>query len=264
MIIRKELKNGLVSFLIWVVVLCAMFGMIFLLYPYIIDDVDPESINALLNLFPESVLKAFNMDLSGIDSAFGWLKSEGFVFILLVSGCYSALLGSSIVLKEENDHTIEYLNALPISRAQIVWKKYISGLIYVAGLVLVTALSNWLFLTFTETVDNKAYWFLAITPLFTSVVLYSVSMLISTFMHRSRAMMGISLGFVFVSYILNMFSAMSDKTEFLKYFSVFTLADIRNVMVNIEINPMMIVISVAISVAALTGSVVVYQNKELL
>ena len=47
MIIRKELKNGLVSFLIWVVVLCGMFGMIFLLYPYIIDDVDPESINAL-------------------------------------------------------------------------------------------------------------------------------------------------------------------------------------------------------------------------
>ena len=103
MIIRKEMKNGLISFLIWTAVLCGMFGMIFLLYPYIIDDVDPESINALLNLFPESVLKAFNMDLSGIDSAFGWLKSEGFVFILLVSGCYSALLGSSIVLKEEND-----------------------------------------------------------------------------------------------------------------------------------------------------------------
>ena len=218
MIIRKELKNGLVSFLIWVAVLCGMFGMIFLLYPYIIDDVDPESINALLNMFPESVLKAFNMDLSGIDSAFGWLKSEGFVFILLVSGCYSALLGSSIVLKEENDHTIEYLNALPISRAQIVWKKYISGLIYVAGLVLVTALSNWLFLTFTETIDNKAYWLLAITPLFTSVVLYSVSMLISTVMHRYSAMMGISLGFVFVSYILNMFLKVDD--TFLKCFKI--------------------------------------------
>ena len=264
MIIRKEMKNGLISFLIWTAVLCGMFGMIFLLYPYIIDDVDPESINALLNLFPESVLKAFNMDLSGIDSAFGWLKSEGFVFILLVSGCYSALLGSSIVLKEENDHTIEYLNALPVSRTQIVLKKYISGLIYVTGFVLVTAVSNWLFLTFTETVDNRAYWLLAITPLFTSVVLYSIGMLISTFMHRSRAMMGISLGCVFVSYILNMFSGMSDKTEFLKYFSVFTLADIRNVMVNIEINPMMIIISILISIVSLIGSIAVYQRKELL
>ena len=243
MIIRKEMKNGLISFLIWTAVLCGMFGMIFLLYPYIIDDVDPESINALLNLFPESVLKAFNMDLSGIDSAFGWLKSEGFVFILLVSG---------------------YLNALPVSRTQIVLKKYISGLIYVTGFVLVTAVSNGVFLTFTETVDNRAYWLLAITPLFTSVVLYSIGMLISTFMHRSRAMMGISLGFVFVSYILNMFSGMSDKTEFLKYFSVFTLADIRNVMVNIEINPMMIIISILISIVSLIGSIAVYQRKELL
>ena len=89
-------------------------------------------------------------------------------------------------------------------------------------------------------------------------------MLISTFMHRSRAMMGISLGFVFVSYILNMFSGMSDKTEFLKYFSVFTLADIRNVMVNIEINLMMIIISILISIVSLIGSIAVYQRKELL
>ena len=41
MIIRKEMKNGRISFLIWTAVLCGMFGMIFLLYPYIIDDVDP-------------------------------------------------------------------------------------------------------------------------------------------------------------------------------------------------------------------------------
>ena len=169
-----------------------------------------------------------------------------------------------LCLRKKNDHTIEYLNALPVSRTQIVLKKYISGLIYVTGFVLVTAVSNWLFLTFTETVDNRAYWLLAITPLFTSVVLYSIGMLISTFMHRSRAMMGISLGFVFVSYILNMFSGMSDKTEFLKYFSVFTLADIRNVMVNIEINPMMIIISILISIVSLIGSIAVYQRKELL
>lgn len=264
MLIRKELKNGLVSFLIWLAIVCGMFGMIFLLYPYIIDDMDAESLNAMLSIFPESVLKAFNMDLSGIESAFGWLKTEGFVFILLITGCYSALLGSSIVLKEENDHTIEYLNALPITRSQIILKKYVSGLIYVIALVLCIALSNWLFLEFTEGVDFKAYWLLAITPLFTSVVLYSLCMLISTFMHKSKAMMGISLGIVFVSYLLNMFASLSETTEFLKYFSIFTLADIRNVMVNIEIDPVMILISAVISVISLCASLIVYQKKELL
>ena len=54
------------------------------------------------------------------------------------------------------------------------------------------------------------------------------------------------------------------KTTRSLYFSVFTLADIRNVMVNIEINPMMIIISILISIVSLIGSIAVYQRKELL
>ena len=36
-------------------------------------------INELMKVFPEEVLIAFNMDISSMDSAFGWLKSEGFI-----------------------------------------------------------------------------------------------------------------------------------------------------------------------------------------
>ncbi|MGM9941977.1 MAG: ABC transporter permease subunit [Bulleidia sp.] len=264
MLIRKELKNGLMNFIIWAVILCGMFGMIFILYPYIIDDMDPQAINAMLEMFPESVLKAFNMDMTGIDSAFGWLKSEGFVFLLLGIGCYSALLGSSLVLKEENDHTIEYLHSLPVTRFEIVWKKYVSGLIYVVALIAVTSLSNCLFLELTEGVDAGAYWTLAVTPLFPCIVLYGLSMLVSVFFHRSRTMMGISLGMVFISYILNMAASLSETTEFLKYFSVFTLADVRNVMVENAIDPVMVVITAVLSAAAFIATSIIYRKKELM
>ena len=69
---------------------------------------------------PEEILKAMNMDIASIDSAFGWLKTEGFIFVLLITGCYSAILGSNILLKEENDKTIEHLNSLPIKRNNII------------------------------------------------------------------------------------------------------------------------------------------------
>jgi ABC-2 type transport system permease protein len=62
----------------------------------------------MLKVFPPEVLKAFNMDISSIDSAYGWLKSEGFIFVLLIIGCYSAIMGSNVLLKEESDKTIEY------------------------------------------------------------------------------------------------------------------------------------------------------------
>lgn len=264
MLIRKEMKNGLMNFIIWAVILCGLFGMIFLLYPYIIDDMDPQALNAMMAMFPESVLKAFNMDMTGIDSAFGWLKSEGFVFLLLGIGCYSALLGSSIVLKEENDHTIEYLHSLPVTRFEIVWKKYVSGLIYVIALIAVVSLSNYLFLELTEGVEAKAYWILAVTPLFPCVVLYGLSMLVSVFFHRSRTMMGISLGIVFISYILNMVASLSETTDFLKYFSVFTLADVRNVMMDGTIQPVMIIITVVLTAASFFATSLIYQKKELL
>lgn len=264
MLIRKELKDGLMGFLVWTVITCVLFGLIFLLYPSIIENMDADALDAMLAMFPESVLKAFNMDISGISSAFGWLKSEGFVFILLVTGAYSALLGGNIVLKEENDHTIEYLNSLPVSRTEILLKKFIAGLLYVIAFVLVTALSNYAFLALTEEPDTAAYWTLAVTPLFSSVVLYSVMVLLSTFMHRSRAMTGLSLGIVFAGYILNMFASLSEVTEFLKYISVFTLADIRHVIVEGSIQPVMVIVTVVISVLSLLGSLAVYRKKDLL
>ena len=96
-----------------------------------------QMIDEMMNMFPEEVLKAFNMDITSIDSAFGWLKTEGFVFVLLITGIYSGILGSNILLKEENDKTIEYLNSLPIKRTNIVISKVLCGIIYIFLMILV-------------------------------------------------------------------------------------------------------------------------------
>ena len=77
-------------------------------------------------------------------------------------------------------------------------------------------------------------------------------------------MLGISLGIVFISYILQMLSTLSETTEFLKYFSVFTLADIRNVIVDISINPLMVIISFFISILFLILTIIHYNKKELI
>ena len=99
MLVKRELKVNLGNFIIWFLIVAGMFALIFLLYPYIIEGNNGEMIDEMIKIFPESVLKAFNMDIASLDSAFGWLKSEGFVFILLITGCYSAILGSNIILK---------------------------------------------------------------------------------------------------------------------------------------------------------------------
>ena len=97
---KRELKINLKSFIIWTSILIGLFLVVFLIYPSIINSANMEMIDEMMKIFPEEMLKAFNMDISTIDSAFGWLKTEGFVFVLLITGVYSGILGSNILLKE--------------------------------------------------------------------------------------------------------------------------------------------------------------------
>lgn len=261
---KREMKVNLKNFIIWLFLLIGIFLIVFLIYPSIVQSDNIKMIDEMMKIFPEEVLKAFNMDVSSMDSAFGWLKSEGFIFVLLIIGCYAAILGSNILLKEESDKTIEYLNSLPIKRWNIVSSKVFSGLFYVVLMVILLGIFNFIGLSFSGEFDKKQYLLLSITPIFSSTVLYFFCMFLSTFTHKTKKMLGISLGIVFLSYILQILSAMANVTEFLKYFSVFTLADIRNVLINISINPILVVISLGLSILFFLLTMIHYNKKEFL
>ena len=260
---KRELKVNLKSFLIWLIILIGLFLVVFLIYPSIINSENIKMIDEMMEMFPAELLKAFNMDITTIDSAYGWLKTEGFVFILLIIGCYASILGSSILLKEENDKTIEYLNSLPITRNKIIINKVLVGLIYIILMVLILGIFNFVCLSLSGDFNKKEYILLSITPLFSSITIYFISMFIATFTNKQKKMIGISLGIVFISYILNTLSTLSSNVEFLKYFSIFTLADIRNVITNNVINPIIIIVSIIISLIFLILTIVKYNKKEL-
>ena len=261
---KREMKVNIKNFIIWLSILIALFLVVFLIYPSIIDSDNIKMIDEMMSVFPEEILKAFNMDLSSIESAYGWLKSEGFVFVLLIVGCYSGILGSNILLKEESDKTIEYLNSIPVKRTNIVLQKVLSGLIYITLIVISLGIFNYIGLSLSGDFDKKQYILLSITPLFPSIVIFFLCLFLSTYTHKTKKMFGISLGIVLISYVLQMLSTISTKVEFLKYLSVFTLADIRNVIADISINPIMIFISIILSILFLSLTIINYNKKELI
>ena len=260
---KRELKINLKSFIIWTSILIGLFLVVFLMYPSIITSESMNSLDEMMKMFPEEMLKAFNMDISSIDTAFGWLKTEGFVFVLLITGIYSGILGSNILLKEENDKTIEYLNSVPVTRKKILISKIICGLLYIALMIIIVGLFNFIGLSISGEFDKKSYLLLSITPIFSSIVIFSICLFLSTFTHKTKKTLGISLGIVFASYFLNILSEMSETTEFLKYLSVFTLADIRNVIIDSSINPLMIILSILISTIFIILTMINYEKKEL-
>lgn len=261
--IKRELKANLKSFIIWLFVLVAMFLLVYLIYPYIITDDSMKGIDEMMKVFPPEVLKAFNMDVTSITTAYGWFKTEGFMFVLLIIGIYSSFLGGSILLKEENDKTIEYLNSLPIKRSSIITNKIIVGVFYVILIVLLLGIFNFISLKISGGLDTKQFILLSITPVLIGLPLFGINLFISTLMNRSKKTIGISLGLVFIFYVISVLSEISENVGFLKYFSIYTLADTRNVISNIEINPIMVIISLLITVGFILLSYVKYNKKEL-
>jgi len=261
---KREMKFNFKNFVIWTSILIGLFLIVFLVYPSIMNSGNMEQIDEMMTLFPPEILKAFNMDIASIDTAFGWLKTEGFVFVLLITGIYSAILGSNILLKEENDKTIEYLNSVPVTRGKIVCSKILCGIIYIVLMIVTLGIFNYVGLSISGDFDKKLYTLLSITPIFSSIVIFVLCMFLSTFTHKTKKTLGVSLGIVFVSYFLQVISEMSESVEALKYLSVFTLADTRNVIVDIAINPIMILISIVLTCIFIALTLIRYNKKELI
>ena len=260
---KREMKINLKNFIIWTSILIGLFLVVFLVYPSIVNNDTMQMMDEMMKIFPEDMLKAFNMDISSIDSAFGWLKTEGFVFVLLITGVYSGILGSNILLKEESDKTIEYLNSVPVTRKKIAINKIMCGILYIVLMVFTIGVFNFIGLTLSGDFDRKSYILLSITPLFSAIVIFALCLFLSTFTHKTKKTMGISIGIVFASYFFKVISEMGKSTEFLKYISIFTLADIRNVIIDVSINPVMVLLSISLTLIFMLCTIIHYDKKEL-
>ena len=261
--VKRELKVNLRGFLIWTGTMLVILLLIYMVYPSIVSDGKGNKVNEMLEAFPPDLLKAFNMDLVGLDTAYGWLKSEGFTFLYLLIGIYACLLGSNILLKEESEKTIEYLASLPITRRKVAADKILVAMIYIISMIAALGVFNMIALNITENPDNKQLFLLSLTPIFPAIVLFALGFFIATFTHKTKKMLGISIGMVFAMYILGVISEMGESVKGLKYLSAFTLADSRSVITNTELKPVYPIVSLILFAALIILSLVRYQKKEL-
>ena len=74
--IKRELKVNLKGFAVWTGTVLVLLLLIYMVYPSIVTAENGKKVDEMVKAFPPEILKAFNMDIAGLDTAFGWLKSE--------------------------------------------------------------------------------------------------------------------------------------------------------------------------------------------
>lgn len=260
----RELKVNLKSFIIWTGIVIGLFVFVLVLYPLIFTDENANMINEMMAMMPEELLKAFNMDISSIDTAYGWLKSEGLLMIILVIGVYSAILGANIVLKEENDGTIEYLSMMPITRRKIIIDKILASLIYIFAMVMIVGIANLIGLLIAGNFNIGEYLMLSITPLFVALPLFGINLFISMFLKNTKKSLLIAIGVVFISYFFLIVGEMDESLELIKFLSIFSFADTRNIILNNKMNILIVLGSISLSLLFILLSIMMYKKKELI
>lgn len=260
----RELRINAKRFWIWTLAMAVLFGGIVLAYSYMIDVEMIEMTDSQLLIYPQNVLRAFNMDIAPIGKASGWMKSEGLTIYTLVASLYAAILGSGILLKERANRTLEELWALPVSRSAIVLSHYMAGLLYVLMQhIIVSAV-----ICGSLAIGKDFIWQemlpVLCAPVLTLAVVYSVCFAVSTLFRKTGGMYALGFAGVLLSYVLHLVSRMGEKTEFLEKFSVFALSDVRTILERGAVSPQEICTAALIVLTCVFASLVVYGKRALI
>jgi hypothetical protein len=262
MIFRRELKSNARGLVIWSLVLGGLVLMMMSVYPSFAEDA--QTVEEVLNVFPEPIADVFGMDTLNLGTYTGFYGVEVHLINTLVGSVYAALLAAGMLAKEENDRTAEFLLSKPVTRTSVTGQKLAAVLANLFALNAVITAVSFACTGFADEAvetDILAWYMLAAFLLHATVA--SVSFLLSAAMRRTRSIVSLALGMVFLSYALHVIAGLSDRFAFLSHASLFSFTDAAAIARNggMEMRDMAIMILVSLLCAA--GAIVYYRKKDI-
>jgi len=259
--LKRELKINLKSLIIWTLIVVVIFIIGFLVYPSIISD--SVKLEELVNTMPKEFLEIFNMDIISLNTVSGWLLTEGYLLVTLIGSCFFAILGSTILLKEQSDRTIDFLFTKPISKNKIVTAKLFTGLIYILVFNIIISLTTLIGLKLSNDF-NFNHWFLSsIAPIFVHTFFFVFALLISNYFNKTNKSITACISIVLGTYFIGVISLMSDKLEFLKYFSPFEYINSSTIVTANSLDIFNLILISIYIIITLIGLYSTYNKKEL-
>lgn len=263
MILKRELARNLKSLIVWSLIMGAIIILMLSIFPQMAEQ--QQSMDDLMNAYPEAMRKAFGMDTLDLGTLIGFYGVEIHMITTLLGSIYAVMLASSILSKEHTDRTIEFLLSKPVTRTRIITDKWLAVLINLILFNSFSALSSIIGFQFAANSDVPAGTFaLLIGMVFLLHLTFScIAYLLSTLLRRGRAILSVSLGVVFITYFFSIMAGISDDLHFLKYFSPFKYADAADIISAGAVEPLYAGLMLAICAACVLIACSFYRRKDI-
>ncbi len=254
-----EMKMNRKSLLIWTICVGLMcFGCI-LLYGSLEESVS-EMADTFSGLGAMSV--ALGLDKMSLATMRGYYATEIAMMHNLGGAMFAAVLGSTLLSKEESGHTSEFLNTLPADRGSIVWQKILALLSNIIILnVVCLGLYMAAFWLMGETIDVSELVLFQCASAWMQVEVGAVCFLMSAFSRRN--LMGAGLGIVLILFAADMMCRIVPAIENLKYVTPFYYANAADLFTEGKADKVMLLIGASVILAALLGACAWYRRKDL-
>ncbi|MGN1148772.1 MAG: ABC transporter permease subunit [Lachnospiraceae bacterium] len=257
---RHECKMNYKNLLIWSLCIGAIcFGCI-LLYGSLEDSMAQMS-----DMFAQmgAFSAALGMDKVNIGTLEGYYATEIAIMLSLGGAMFAAMTGAGMVAKEEEGHTSEFLNTLPLSRTEIILKKYAALVLLVAAFQAICMV--WIQLGFVcmgESPQAGNFWRYHGACLLMQIEIGTICFLLSAIMKKRPT--GAALGMAVLLYMVDLLCRVVPALENAKYITPFYFSNASDIFSEGTVDPVMAGISGAITVAAFISALIIYNKRDLM
>ena len=258
-IVRHELRQSKISFLIWTASIGFLLAVCIFLYPEMKEEMDSVS-----DIFSSmgSFTAAFGMDRLNFGTLVGYYTIECGNVLGLGGAFYAALCAAGMLSKEEKDRTAEFLLTHPVSRMRIITEKLAAVLLLITAVnLIIYAISTGSMMAIGEDIPWTEICLLHLAYYILQIELACICFGISAFMRKGSA--GIGLGIAAVMYFLNLIANISESAEFLKYITPFGYCDGADIAANGSLDGALVAIGMGISVIGVISAYIKYARKDI-
>lgn len=254
-----EMRVNKWQYIIWSLAVSFMLGISVLIYPEM-----KAQMNELSEMFSQmgSFSQAFGMDQLNFGEFSGFFGTECGNTLGLGGGIFAALIGVSVLYKEEKSGTAEFLLAHPITRTRVAFEKLLSVIaqlfIFVSASAAITAITT---VIIGESPDIKTMSLIFVAQLFMLIEISAICFLISAFVRKGG--IGIGIGISALLYFVNIIANLTESLEFLKYITPYGYADCAYIVSENAIDITKLAIGAAICFLCIAVAFYKYNKKEI-
>jgi ABC-2 type transport system permease protein len=258
----KELKSHRNSLIFWSlgVFMMVASGM----GKYVSLSSSGQSMNEMLAGMPKSVLAILGIgdfDISTANGYYGLL----FIYLLLMATIHAAMLGATIIAKEERDKTSEFLFVKPVSRVTIITAKLVAAVSNIVILNLVTFVSSIALVgKYSEGKVATSDIALTMVGMFILQLIFLVTgSAFAAVKKQAKSAASLATGILLLTYVVSVAIDLNEKLEGLIYLTPFKYFEAKNVMNGGGFELIFVFLSATIIAAFTIVTYVFYKKRDL-